>query len=122
MKYFNEGNLSEYLYSITGNNVSGYYHVNRTGTYYVVIANIELKPVLVMYAISLTGKPTLNQWGFPVGIADYGIAIINGTYFAYEYKTNEFIGEASIYNAFTRNRAHAQRAMSNLAITGSAFS
>ncbi len=37
-----------------------------------------------------------------MGIADYGIAIVNSTYFAYEYETNEFIGEAIINNVFTQ--------------------
>ncbi|WP_237699671.1 thermopsin family protease [Vulcanisaeta moutnovskia] len=101
MKYTN-GSSIEHLYSVTGSNVTGYYHVNKTGTYYVVIINNGTKPTLVVYAISLTRKPILNQWGFPIGIADYGIAIINGTYFAYEYETNEFIGKASIYNVFTQ--------------------
>ncbi len=101
MKYIN-GSSIEHLYSVTGNNITGYYYVNRTGTYYVIILNNGAKSALVVYAISLTREPMLGQWGFPMGIADYGIAIINGTYFAYEYETNEFIGKASIYNVFTQ--------------------
>ncbi len=67
MKYFNGNGINEYLYSVTGSNVTGYYRINTTGTYYVVIANEGTSHALVIYAISLTERPVLNQWGIPNG-------------------------------------------------------
>ncbi|WP_460173130.1 thermopsin [Vulcanisaeta sp. JCM 14467] len=98
---FISGNVSEYLYSMTGTDMVGYYQVRKSGTYYVVISDNGLESSLVLFTISISGSPT-PKWAFPMGIADYGIAVVNGTYFAYDYITNEFIGNVTIYKALTQ--------------------
>ncbi len=93
--------LSGYLYSVSGNNITGYYYVNETGIYYVIILNNGDSTALVDLIIMVT-KSQSNQWANPMGISDYGIMKIGNEYLAYSYKTDEFVGEVTIYNAATQ--------------------
>ncbi|ADN50977.1 thermopsin [Vulcanisaeta distributa] len=93
--------LSGYLYSISGSNITGYYYVNETGTYYMVVLNNGNNAALVNFIVMITKIPSI-QWANPMGIADYGIMKVGNEYMAYSYKTNEFVGETTIYNAITQ--------------------
>ncbi|WP_460172710.1 thermopsin [Vulcanisaeta sp. JCM 14467] len=95
-------NVSGYLYSESGTNITGYYYVNEPGMYYVVVYNPGTRSVYVIYFAGLTNSAESSDWAFPIGITDYGITFINGSLFAYSYRTNEFIGIATINNAYTQ--------------------
>ncbi|WP_243665397.1 thermopsin family protease [Vulcanisaeta sp. JCM 16159] len=96
---FSSGESYNYIGEAGGNVIEKAFYISNGGTYYIVIDNNNQGTAFVLYEI--TESPSPEGPVFPVGIADYGLAMLQGNLVAYEYSTNMFVGEVTIYNAST---------------------
>ncbi len=97
---FSSGESYNYIGEASGDVIEKAFYIGNGGTYYIVIDNNNNQgTAFVLYEI--TESPNPEGPVFPVGIADYGLAMLQGNLVAYEYSTNMFVGEVTIYNAST---------------------
>ncbi|BDR91473.1 hypothetical protein Vsou_05660 [Vulcanisaeta souniana JCM 11219] len=96
---FSSGQSYTYIYEAGGSIIERSFYISGGGTYYIVIDNNNQGSAFVLYEI--TESPSPEGPNFPMGIADYGLALLQGNLLAYEYSTDMFVGEVTIYNAST---------------------
>lgn len=97
---FSSGESYTYISEASGSIIERSFYIGNGGTYYIVIYNNNNQgTAFVLYQV--TESPSPEGPDFPMGIADYGLALLQGNLLAYEYSTNMFVGEVTIYNAST---------------------
>ncbi len=96
---FSSGESYTYINEASGSIIERSFYIGNGGAYYVVIDNNNQGTAFVLYEI--TESPNPEGPDFPMGIADYGLALLQGNLLAYGYSTNMFVGEVTIYNAST---------------------